>query len=339
MYFPMPKGNDSCLHASLHGGPAGVKSCERGMASSQSALLILAAALAAAAEELELSCEPWCKEPCAILNGNVQDECSGCADNFACRPGAPGFDKWEERHKMYVDALGEAAPESSLGQEDLDLLLASPQEPDEPSSQDERLQQLTESSRERAASETVRCQHIDAAALDGLSAADLAQVFKRPTIIRGLIDSWPAHERFARNMSAFIEAFGETSGILMRRLNFVRSVPAYEGKDRSTTIVPLAEFMQNMRTVSRRTHNMCNRAAAPQSFSCWAERTNLVALARAGTRCSLQRRARVDVLRAPPPQRVRARTADGCVFFFSRAPLCNPGRPAHEASATGSARV
>ena len=56
-------------------------------------------------------CEPWCTEPCEVLNGNVQLECNDCAANGAgCHPGAAGYDTpWEERRqpsKRRTDSMG-----------------------------------------------------------------------------------------------------------------------------------------------------------------------------------------------------------------------------------------
>ena len=37
-------------------------------------------------------CLPFCKETaCVGLNGNTEDECSGCPRSYRCSPGAPGF--------------------------------------------------------------------------------------------------------------------------------------------------------------------------------------------------------------------------------------------------------
>ena len=40
------------------------------------------------------TCEPWCSEPCAELNGHVAAECGGCGhlvSRLGCGPGRPGF--------------------------------------------------------------------------------------------------------------------------------------------------------------------------------------------------------------------------------------------------------
>ena len=38
------------------------------------------------------SCEAWCTNPCAELNGNTVEECGSCeGDDYACRPGTADF--------------------------------------------------------------------------------------------------------------------------------------------------------------------------------------------------------------------------------------------------------
>ena len=45
-------------------------------------------------------CEAWCSNPCAILNGNVEQECGTCTSaKYECRRGQPGF-SWRERAKV-----------------------------------------------------------------------------------------------------------------------------------------------------------------------------------------------------------------------------------------------
>ena len=37
-------------------------------------------------------CMPFCRDtPCTGLNGNTEDECSGCPSSHKCRPGVPGY--------------------------------------------------------------------------------------------------------------------------------------------------------------------------------------------------------------------------------------------------------
>ena len=36
-------------------------------------------------------CEEYCSSPCTELNGDVNIECAGCTEEFACRPGVAGF--------------------------------------------------------------------------------------------------------------------------------------------------------------------------------------------------------------------------------------------------------
>lgn len=62
------------------------------------AVLLLTCVLLACAET-EVICEPFCVEPCEVLNGNPEHECGACeSSGFACFPGAPGF-SWRERSR------------------------------------------------------------------------------------------------------------------------------------------------------------------------------------------------------------------------------------------------
>lgn len=37
-------------------------------------------------------CQPYCENPCTVLNGDIERECGACSDPaMACRPGAPGY--------------------------------------------------------------------------------------------------------------------------------------------------------------------------------------------------------------------------------------------------------
>lgn len=71
--------------------------------------------------------------------------------------------------------------------------------------------------------DAVPCQYIDAAELEGKSGVELAEVFSRPTIVRGLIDDWGAHARFGASggLKAFAEAFVNHS-FLSKRVGFAR---------------------------------------------------------------------------------------------------------------------
>ena len=42
------------------------------------------------------ACEPWCAEPCADLNGDVQAECAACSSEWRCWPGAKEFARKDE---------------------------------------------------------------------------------------------------------------------------------------------------------------------------------------------------------------------------------------------------
>lgn len=73
--------------------------------------LTMLASLLSCATAQEVTCEPWCSEPCTSLNGNVQIECGTCGANMACHPGAAGYQSWEERNV----AFRQASPAPSLG--------------------------------------------------------------------------------------------------------------------------------------------------------------------------------------------------------------------------------
>ena len=45
-------------------------------------------------------CKKFCvSEPCGEFNGNLTAECGGCGESAVCRPGAAGFDSWQERRQ------------------------------------------------------------------------------------------------------------------------------------------------------------------------------------------------------------------------------------------------
>ena len=90
------------------------------------------------------------------------------------------------------------------------------------------------------AEEALPCQYIDAPSLEGLDTDSLARLFSRPTIIRGLIDHWPAHELWA-NLSGFSATFG-AHAVLSRRANFARNRVAQAREDPNVVTVPLADF-------------------------------------------------------------------------------------------------
>lgn len=65
-----------------------------------SALLLLSFATLASAQ-----CEPWCTEPCTVLNGNVELECPDCdPQSNGCYPGAEGYSSWEDRNVAFHDS-------------------------------------------------------------------------------------------------------------------------------------------------------------------------------------------------------------------------------------------
>lgn len=71
------------------------------------------------------NCEPWCSEPCTVLNGNVQVECGGCdVRGSGCFPGAQGYDDWAERNAAFHNGreLGGLSPATPV--DDPESLLA-----------------------------------------------------------------------------------------------------------------------------------------------------------------------------------------------------------------------
>ena len=65
-------------------------------------IVIAVACLCAVAAAQDAMCEPWCSEPCAELNGNVQIECGACTkDKNRCYPGASGYESWGERNDAF----------------------------------------------------------------------------------------------------------------------------------------------------------------------------------------------------------------------------------------------
>jgi hypothetical protein len=71
--------------------------------------------------------------------------------------------------------------------------------------------------------EAVPCQYLDASELVGKSGAELAELLRRPTVVRGLIDDWDAHTRFGADggLAAFASAFANHS-FLSKRAGFAR---------------------------------------------------------------------------------------------------------------------
>ena len=72
--------------------------------------------LAAGSAAAQPACEPWCTEPCHVLNGDVERECSGCtaAGGARCYPGAAGYDTWEERARAYQQQQQQQQQQGSL---------------------------------------------------------------------------------------------------------------------------------------------------------------------------------------------------------------------------------
>ena len=66
--------------------------------------------LSACARTKASICEPFCSDPCVVLNGDVTYECGACEGvQYKCKPGAIGFDTWQERSKSKkVQAQGGA---------------------------------------------------------------------------------------------------------------------------------------------------------------------------------------------------------------------------------------
>ena len=89
------------------------------------------------------------------------------------------------------------------------------------------------------------CQILRASELDGLTPQKLAATLNRPSIIRGLVDSWEAHERFP-DAAAFGAAFGNHS-VLARRVNFARERAHAAGVDPSTAQTTVGEMIERLR--------------------------------------------------------------------------------------------
>ena len=155
-------------------------------------LLLLVSTSQAAAR-----CEPWCTAPCGALNGDVSFECGGCGAESACRPGAAG----------YVEQAKAAAAKPKGG--------ASSQRQQQPTRSytvdlDARLEGLRAAVAARpaevetAGGASVPCEfaRVRAADLAELSPAEIeALLMARPTVVTGLIESWPALATWAVRLS------------------------------------------------------------------------------------------------------------------------------------------
>ena len=61
-------------------------------------------------------CEPHCRESCAVLNGNVENECGACAsEEYLCRRGQPGF-SWRERRSFKPRVLSGGAVDAAMAE-------------------------------------------------------------------------------------------------------------------------------------------------------------------------------------------------------------------------------
>lgn len=212
------------------------------MSSGSAAILLALLPHAALAD-----CEAWCMEPCAVLNGDVRQsphfkticircyssvcrfffpqvrhECNDCPADFLCRPGADGYGSWKER---VVTASVDARSGTGTNDNGIANSAALP---------------ANAAADGITSEEAVACQYVNAADLEGIGPAVLATVFSRPTVIRNLIDHWPAHELWA-NASGFAQAFG-AHRVLARRANFARERCATSGDDPSVVTVPLRDF-------------------------------------------------------------------------------------------------
>ena len=101
--------------------------------------------------------------------------------------------------------------------------------------------------------ETVPCQILESADVQGKSGVELHTLLSRPTIIRGLIDHWPAHERFGSDatglqspgLDAFAAAFGNHT-LLAKRANFARQACERAGADDWATLVPFTDVFPHI---------------------------------------------------------------------------------------------
>ena len=55
------------------------------------------------------SCQAFCSEPCAKLNGDVLEECGACSPEVTCSPGAPGFPSATSSNATDVGSEGPGA--------------------------------------------------------------------------------------------------------------------------------------------------------------------------------------------------------------------------------------
>ena len=135
-------------------------------------------------------CYPWCSSPCAELNGAFEEECSDCVGGeFLCRP------------TTFAAASPNTLPPTPPAAALAETSASSPppeREPPRPPY-------------------SAACQHIEAAELQQMSLQQRAKVLSQPTLIKGLIDDWPALRRW-HNASAFADLFGE-HGILGKRVS------------------------------------------------------------------------------------------------------------------------
>ena len=161
-------------------------------------------------------CQPWCTFPCAELNGQFEKECSDCVgDEFLCRPAT-------------FPASPNALPPTLLTAVRAERSASIP--PPEP-----------------LGPPGPPCQQIEAAELQQMSLQQRAKVLSQPTLIKGLIDDWPALRRW-QNASAFADLFGE-HGILGKRVSpltcGLKSPPHCfgfgKGVDGTSSLVPVRE--------------------------------------------------------------------------------------------------
>ena len=188
-------------------------------------------------------CEPWCSEPCEVLNGNVEEECNDCTDEFACQPGATGYTTWKERvmaHEKEVSSVAVEADGTTHEQ------VQQHQVADDAPVVEPVVEPVIEA-------ETVPCQILESADVQGKSGVELHTLLSRPTIIRGLIDHWPAHERFGSDatglqspgLDAFATAFGNHT-LLAKRANFARQACERAGADDWATLVPFTDVFPHL---------------------------------------------------------------------------------------------
>lgn len=120
------------------------------------------------AQLLLATCELWCANAkCSELNGDVQYECGGCGQHATCRPGVADYTR------AVVGGTGQVAqPDSMVGSLAEATSVAPARTPPNVTA--------------------VSCRRLAADDLKRMSPRERAAALDQPTIITGLIDTWPS---------------------------------------------------------------------------------------------------------------------------------------------------